>query len=265
MASVPFCLTAGSPRNATEGVPYRIEFAERLKRRSGDPAHAVGGLLVGPRRGGELPRGPQVGGLCRPLGGARRPAGNVEPAPPMSYPCGIESPRGLPHRGDRLAEPGWGPAWRGNRERAGTSGCRGVFRRLTSPARSPNHTRSGIHADSTGCVDGRSCGCAPSAVLRLGVCGDEAAALSGRARESGRVLLRWRPVAGAGRRRDCHASDGPSRAGAVPEVLAGWEVDRLHGAVRRRRAGVRGVGARRCPQAAHLLPGPRPAGSSLGI
>ncbi len=61
---------------------------------------------------------------------------------------------------------------------------------------------------------------------------------------------------GEGRQR--HAAHGPPRPRALPEVLAGREVDRLHRPVRGRRAGLRDPGRGRAAEAAHLLPRPRP-------
>ena len=78
--------------------------------------------------------------------------------------------------------------------------------------------------------------------------------------------LRRRPVAGAGRRRHGDAADRPSRAGAVPQVLARRRVDRLHRPVRRRRAGLRrspptgGV-----PRQLTYYPAARAAAAALGL
>ena len=66
------------------------------------------------------------------------------------------------------------------------------------------------------------------------------------------------------RRRVGVAPDGPPRARALRQVLARRPLDRVHRAVRRRRAGLRRPGRRRRAAAAHLLPGARAAHRRAG-
>ncbi len=87
---------------------------------------------------------------------------------------------------------------------------------------------------------------------------DEAPEVSRRPREPRRLLLRRRHLDGLHRRRPRLPRDRAPGAGALPEVLARREVDRLHRSVRGRRAGLRRAGRRRRPEAPHVVSGARP-------
>ena len=86
---------------------------------------------------------------------------------------------------------------------------------------------------------------------------DEAPALSRHRRRPRRLLLRRRHLDGAREGRQRHEAHRPPGPRALPEVLAGREVDRLHRPVRGRRAGLRRPGRGRRAPPAHLLPGAR--------
>ena len=94
---------------------------------------------------------------------------------------------------------------------------------------------------------------------------DEAAPLSGHSRRAGRVQLRRRSVVRVDRRGPGHAPDGAPGAGAVSALLARRLPNRLHGPVRRRRAGVRHPGRGRRAAPVDVLPGARPPRAALGL
>ena len=94
---------------------------------------------------------------------------------------------------------------------------------------------------------------------------DQAAPLPRPLRRPDRVHLRGGHLARFGGRGHGDAPHLPSRPGAVRQVLAGRFADRLHRAIRRRRAGLRrGRGGRRAP-AVDLLPGRRAPCAALGL
>ena len=94
---------------------------------------------------------------------------------------------------------------------------------------------------------------------------DPAVEVPGRARRPHRVRVRGGPVDGADGGRHRGTGDRPSGAGDLPEVLSRRAVDRVHGAVRRRRAGLRRADGGRRAAAVDVVSGPRAARAALGL